>query len=219
MRFGPFELNLETGELLKQGTRIKLQDQPFQILRILLEKPGHVVSREELKNRVWPADTFVEFDQGVYSAIRRLRDSLCDSAESPRYIETLARRGYRFIESLKETPPADSPEKMPLPFQLEEDSATSSRISSPDRGSDAKPFVRFPLGKPALWITAGLLIFAGIVVSHVMGRKDRVADTKTVTFQRLTDFVGLEEFPAISPDGKTVAFTADTGPNRQIWSA
>ncbi len=97
VRFGPFALDLETGELLKEGVRIKLQDQPFQILCILLEKPGRVVTREELKNRVWPADTFVEFDQGVYSAVRRLRDALCDSAESPRYIETLARRGYRFI--------------------------------------------------------------------------------------------------------------------------
>jgi TolB-like protein/DNA-binding winged helix-turn-helix (wHTH) protein/Tfp pilus assembly protein PilF len=97
VRFGPFELDLESGELLKEGVRIKLQDQPFQILCILLEKPGRVVTREELKNRVWPADTFVEFDQGVYSAIRRLRDALCDSAESPRFVETLARRGYRFI--------------------------------------------------------------------------------------------------------------------------
>ena len=97
VRFGPYELDLESDELLKEGVRIKLQDQPFQILCILLEKPGRIVTREELKNRVWPADTFVEFDQGVYSAVRRLRDALCDSAESPRYVETLARRGYRFI--------------------------------------------------------------------------------------------------------------------------
>jgi TolB-like protein/DNA-binding winged helix-turn-helix (wHTH) protein len=111
VRFGPFELDLESGELLKESVRIKLQDQPFQILCILLEKPGHVVTREELKNRVWPADTFVEFDQGVYSAIRRLRDALCDSAESPRYVETLARRGYRFIAPV-ENHVSISPEKL-----------------------------------------------------------------------------------------------------------
>jgi TolB-like protein/DNA-binding winged helix-turn-helix (wHTH) protein/Tfp pilus assembly protein PilF len=111
VRFGPFELDLESGELLKEGVRIKLQDQPFQILCILLEKPGRVVSREELKNRVWPSDTFVEFDQGVYSAIRRLRDALCDSAESPRYVETLARRGYRFIA------PVDSGNVLPIPTE------------------------------------------------------------------------------------------------------
>ncbi len=111
VRFGPFELDLESGELLKEGVRIKLQDQPFQILCILLEKPGRVVTRDELKGRVWPADTFVEFDQGVYSAIRRLRDALCDSAESPRYVETLARRGYRFVA------PVDSGSVVPIPAE------------------------------------------------------------------------------------------------------
>ncbi len=97
IRFSRFVLDRDSGELLKDGTRIKLQDQPFQILCILLEQPGRVVTREELQNRIWPADTFVAFDQGLYSAVRRLRDALCDSAEAPRYIETLPRRGYRFI--------------------------------------------------------------------------------------------------------------------------
>ena len=97
IRFSRFVLDRDSGELLKDGTRIKLQDQPFQILCILLEQPGRIVTRDELENRIWPADTFVEFDQGLYSAVRRLRDALCDSAEAPRYIETLPRRGYRFI--------------------------------------------------------------------------------------------------------------------------
>jgi len=104
VRFGPFELDRESGELLKEGLRIKLQDQPLQILCILLEHPGRIVNREELKNRIWPADTFVEFDQGLYSAIRRLRDALGDSAESPRYVETMARRGYRFVAKLEQAP-------------------------------------------------------------------------------------------------------------------
>ena len=97
VRFGPFELDLRAGELRKAGRRIRLQEQPFQILRMLLESPGEVVSREEIRKRLWPDDTVVEFDHSINAAVKRLRDALRDSAESPRYIETLARRGYRFI--------------------------------------------------------------------------------------------------------------------------
>jgi TolB-like protein len=104
VRFGVFELDPDCGELRKQGLRIKLQEQPFQILQILLENPGRVVTREELQQRVWPSDTFVDFDHGVYNAIQKLRDALDDSAESPRFIETLARRGYRFIAAVTKAP-------------------------------------------------------------------------------------------------------------------
>jgi DNA-binding winged helix-turn-helix (wHTH) protein len=96
-RFGMFEADIEAGELRKQGIKIKLQVQPFQVLLVLLEKPGQVIAREELQNRVWPAETFVDFDHGVNNAISRLREALGDSAENPRFIETLSRRGYRFI--------------------------------------------------------------------------------------------------------------------------
>jgi adenylate cyclase len=97
VRFGVFELDTESGELRKQGVKVKLQDQPFQILQVLLEQPGRVVTREELQRRIWPSDTFVDFDRGLYNAINKLRESLDDSPESPRFIETLSRRGYRFI--------------------------------------------------------------------------------------------------------------------------
>src|SRR5882762_11883903 len=95
--FGAFELDLRTGELRKHGTRIRLQEQPLQILQQLLEHPGEVVTREELQKRIWLADTFVDFDHGLYSAVQRLRDALGDNADTPRYVETLPRRGYRFI--------------------------------------------------------------------------------------------------------------------------
>ncbi len=98
--FGAFEVDLLSGELYKRGIRLKLQDQPFRVLALLLEHPGEVVSREELRQRLWPADTFVDFDTGLNSAIKKLREVLADSAEKPRYIETLPRRGYRFIASL-----------------------------------------------------------------------------------------------------------------------
>jgi TolB-like protein/Flp pilus assembly protein TadD len=101
IRFGVFELDLRVGELRKQGLRIRLQKQPFEVLQILLEHPGEVVSREELQQQIWPADTFVDFDQGLSNAIKRLREALCDSAESPRFIETVPRRGYRFIGVLE----------------------------------------------------------------------------------------------------------------------
>jgi TolB-like protein/DNA-binding winged helix-turn-helix (wHTH) protein/Tfp pilus assembly protein PilF len=96
-RFGVFEVDLQAGELRKQGLRIRLQDQPFQVLAMLLGKPKEVVTREELHKRLWTADTFVDFDHGLNKAINKLRDALGDSAENPRFIETVARRGYRFI--------------------------------------------------------------------------------------------------------------------------
>ncbi len=97
MRFGVFEMDPSARELRKHGVRIKLQDQPFEVLLILLEKPGQLVTKEELQQRLWPADTFVEFDKGIYNAMKRLRETLGDEAETPRYIETLPRRGYRFL--------------------------------------------------------------------------------------------------------------------------
>src|SRR5712691_10246568 len=97
VRFGSFELDLRAGELRKQGVKIKLQEQPFQILALLLEQPGQVVTREELRSRLWPSDTFVDFDHSLNKAINKLREALGDSAENPRFVETLPRRGYRFI--------------------------------------------------------------------------------------------------------------------------
>jgi DNA-binding winged helix-turn-helix (wHTH) protein len=95
--FGVFELDLRTGQLRRNGSRVKLQEQPFQVLAQLLEKPGDVVTRDDLRERLWPADTFVDFDHSLNAAIRRLRDALGDSAENPIFVETVARRGYRFL--------------------------------------------------------------------------------------------------------------------------
>src|ERR1041384_623616 len=97
LQFGAFEVDLRTGTLRKSGARIKLQEQPFQVLTMLLEKPGDMITREELRQKLWPADTFVDFDNGLNTAIKKLRDTLGDSADSPRFIETLPKRGYRFI--------------------------------------------------------------------------------------------------------------------------
>ena len=101
VRFGAFEVDLRSGQLHKHGIRLKLQDQPFQVLALLLEHPGELVTREELRQKLWPVDTFVDFDTGLNNAIKKLRDALQDSAEEPRYIETLPRRGYRFIAQVE----------------------------------------------------------------------------------------------------------------------
>src|SRR5438477_7942726 len=101
-RFGEFELD-NSGELRSGGRKVKLQTQPSQILRILIERPGEIVTREELRQKIWPSDTFVDFDHGINNAIKRLREALGDTAETPHYIETLPRRGYRFLHALATT--------------------------------------------------------------------------------------------------------------------
>jgi DNA-binding winged helix-turn-helix (wHTH) protein len=102
VRFGVFELDVRAGELRKRGVKVSLQGLPVQVLTILLENPGQVVTRDELRARLWPADTFVDFDHSLHNAIARLREALGENASSPRFVETLPRRGYRFIGSLGE---------------------------------------------------------------------------------------------------------------------
>jgi TolB-like protein/DNA-binding winged helix-turn-helix (wHTH) protein len=127
LRFGAFEVDVRACELRKHGLKIKLQDQPFQVLALLLERPGEMVSREELRQRLWPADTFVDFDVGLNNAIKRLRDALGDSTEIPRYVETLPRRGYRFIAPLinASLSEAESPQPAPKPTIEQQPSHTS----------------------------------------------------------------------------------------------
>jgi len=100
-RFGVFELDLRAAELRKHGLRVRLQEQPLQVLTVLLQHAGEVVTREDLQRKLWPADTFVDFDHGLNKAINKIRDALSDSAESPRFVETVARRGYRFVAEVK----------------------------------------------------------------------------------------------------------------------
>src|SRR5271170_5079667 len=120
LRFGVFELDLRAGELRKHGLRVRLQEQPFQLLALLLEHPGEIVTREELQKKLWPADTFVDFDHGLNKAVSKIREALGDSAESPRFVETLARRGYRFLAEVKvsEAAPVRSPEPATPPHPL-----------------------------------------------------------------------------------------------------
>jgi DNA-binding winged helix-turn-helix (wHTH) protein len=116
VRFGTFEVNLTTGELRKQGVRLKLQDQPFQVLTMLLARPGQLVTRDEIRQKLWPSGTFVDFDNGLNAAINRLREALGDSAENSRFIETHPRRGYRWITPVELTHslPTNLPAVVPI---------------------------------------------------------------------------------------------------------
>jgi len=122
LRFGIFELDLRAGELRKHGLRIRIQEQPFQVLALLLEHSGDVVTREELQKKLWPADTFVDFDHGLNKAISKIREALSDSVESPRFVETVARRGYRFLAEVKvvDIAPARTPEFATLSHPMAE---------------------------------------------------------------------------------------------------
>ena len=100
IRFGPFELDANARELKSAAGRVRLQDQPFEILQLLLEQPGHVVTRDRIRERLWPAGTFVDFEHSLNAAVKRLRAALGDDAECPRFVETVPRRGYRFVACL-----------------------------------------------------------------------------------------------------------------------
>ena len=102
VRFGVFEVDLRARELRKQGVKIRLQEQPFRILELLLETPGQIVTRDEIREKLWSSDTHVDFDRGLNKAINKLREALANSPDTPRYVETLPRRGYRFIAPLEE---------------------------------------------------------------------------------------------------------------------
>ena len=138
-RFGLFELDARTGELQKQGLRLRLRGRPIDILVALLERPGEVVTRDELRQRLWPADTFVDFDHGLHSAVNRLRDALGDSAENPRFVETLPRRGYRLIAPVTLV---RLEARAPIPAELSEpESAAGSEAASTRLAQAPEPLV------------------------------------------------------------------------------
>jgi DNA-binding winged helix-turn-helix (wHTH) protein len=192
VRFGAYELDVAAMELRKNGVRIRLQEQPFLVLSTLVAKPGEVVTREELKDRVWANDTFVDFDQSLNKAVNRLREVLNDDASQPRYIETVPRRGYRFVAHVQDVGPV--PEAPP-----------------------PTPPAPATLGRK--WLVSGfsaalvLLALAGIWLWWL----SRPTKTAVRPLTRLT-YNGVSVNPAISGDGKLLAYQATVGgPNPNIW--
>lgn len=188
VRFGVYEVDPRAGELRRNGVKVKIQEQPYQVLALLLERPGEVVTREELKRRLWPADTFVDFDHSLNAAIKRLRDALRDSADNPRFVETLARRGYRFL-----APVAGS---LPSPLSL---APQLPQIASRRRNR-------------ARWIAA-IIVLAGACISVGFHIGSRAARAEVPNEAKLT--ANSPDVPvyraAISPDARLLAYTDPRG--------
>ena len=166
IRFGVFELDAHSGELRKKGVKIKLQEQPFQILLILLEQAPEVVTKEELQKRIWPADTFVDFDKGLYNSIKKLREALGDEAGTPRYVETVPKRGYRFIATLKGNVPGNGPAQ-PGPILVTEPETLPAFVPAPSR------LLR--------WMFVGIAVFLIVLVAGVWYRNRNLRLARRLT--------------------------------------
>ena len=226
--FGPFGLDVRAAELYKNNRKIRLPEQPFQILHMLLEQPGEVVVRDEIRKRLWPNDTFVEFDHSINAAIKRLRDALGESAEQPRYIETIARRGYRFIGEIQR----ENPQPINAVAAPQLSGGESGQSSSPT----SLPFrVVFALLIPILIAVSFALRWTAIDSSFTPGRLiARLAatfnDSSPLTHLQMSvqpadKLISSHSVRpsstafALSPDGRRIVFTATrgTGPP-QIYS-
>jgi DNA-binding winged helix-turn-helix (wHTH) protein len=214
LRFGAFELDVSSGQLRKAGTLIKLQPQPFQLLLFLAERAGTVVTREEIRRYLWSDATFVDFEHGINFSINQIRSALADSADKPRYIETLPRRGYRFIAKVAhETPTTDVP-------IVQASSAPDDAVAIRGNGANSSsslgptvPVLHELTGKTgwrrgsvlAVVATAiAVLAFAGFAFNRGVFRRPRIS-FENLQISKLTDD-GKAEQLAISPDGRYVAY-------------
>jgi DNA-binding winged helix-turn-helix (wHTH) protein/Tol biopolymer transport system component len=186
LRFGVFQIDIRAGELHKNGVKLKLQEQPFQVLCLLLEHPGELVSREEIRNRLWPADTFVDFDHSLNAAIKRLRDALGESADAPVFIETLSRRGYRFIAPVN-------------------DSSHPGGIAALPQQGKSSFFLRHRIAT----VCVSLIVMAVLVWAawRLPSRRTEVIERR-LTSNSSENSVSSA---AISPDGKYLAYADNTG--------
>jgi Tol biopolymer transport system component/DNA-binding winged helix-turn-helix (wHTH) protein len=191
IRFGVFELDLGARELRKRGVRVRLQDQPFRVLEALLEKPGEIVTREELKERLWAQDEFVEFDKSLNTSVQKIRQALGDSADSPRFLETVPRLGYRFVA------PVDSP----AAHEQAEKQQEQPPAASPPRSR----LVIGTLAVATIAAIAGALLFSA-------------SNEAPAPYLRFTlDAPGIVQEAAISPDGRSVAYVSVVGPQRRLY--
>ena len=226
VRFSVFEVDLRAGELRRNGIKVKLQNQPFQILSMLLERPGEIITRDEMRARLWPAETFVDFDHGLNSAIRRLRDALGDSAETPTFVETLGGRGYRFIFPVERHTGGDNnansnpgrPVVVPITPSAPPEPASPPAVQV-QRGWKLR--VALVLAGAIALVSAFLLSNPNSYLSRTrlgtsarrLISKDRAVLPPAVTQRRLT--ANPADTPVangvISPDGKYLAFTDGSG--------
>jgi Tol biopolymer transport system component/DNA-binding winged helix-turn-helix (wHTH) protein len=206
IRFGVFELDLHTRELRKHGIRLKLQDQPLKVLHALLEHPGELVTREELQHRLWSDDTFVDFDQSLNRAVNRVREVLGDGADVPRFIETLPRRGYRFIapvqDALKQTE-ASAPEPSP-----------SARSEGQRQWRWSVSNVWAAAISISIVVVAAILLFVRQATFAVPVVRFTIGPPDKTSFVRSDGVIGSM---AISPDGRRIVFSARSAGGSQLW--
>jgi Tol biopolymer transport system component/DNA-binding winged helix-turn-helix (wHTH) protein len=197
LRFGVFDLDPKAGELRKKGMKVRLQGQPIDILVLLLQRPGKIVTREELQENLWPADTFVDFEQGLNNAMKRLRAALDDDAESPHFIETVPRRGYRFIAPVEDTAIRK------LPVEAPNDSVSKH---APKRAWTLRLAILF--GGSVLLLGTGFYLYKLRKVSGPPQQR---------TLTRVTFDDGLQFGATWSPDGRFIAYSSDRGGKFDIW--
>jgi Tol biopolymer transport system component/DNA-binding winged helix-turn-helix (wHTH) protein len=204
IRFGPFEVDLGATELRKRGRKVPLQDQPFKVLALLVQRPGDLVSREELQRALWPSHTFGEFDEGLNKAVQKLRQALDDSSDNPRFIETLPRRGYRFIAAV------DS---------FIEDAAATASQPAPAAGPPSVEPIKRRRAEVWAWLLVGIVLLALLVVAGVHFWTVHPTSQPVSNAVPLTSYPGRQINPALSPDGKQVAFAWDgeKGDNFDIY--
>ena len=193
VRFGVFELDLRAGELRREGIRLPVQGRPVQALAILLRAAGQVVTREELRTELWPADTFVDFEHGLHNAVARLRAVLGDTAENPRYIETLPRRGYRFIAKVE---PAERLQDPPAP------SVPEPSVAQPEKKRASRPYAGWALALGLAAVSAAAVI---VWNARSGGLSQRIDSLAVLPFQNLSGDPEQEYFA----DGMTDAVTTD----------
>ncbi|MEO6236026.1 MAG: winged helix-turn-helix domain-containing protein [Vicinamibacterales bacterium] len=203
LRFGPFELDVRGGELRKGSSRVSLPDQPLAFLTTLLDKPGEIVTRDELRQRLWPGGTFVDFEHGLNAAVKRLRDALGDSADTPQFIETVPRRGYRFIAPVEEIG-GDAAAPQPAP------------PSAADPGPPPSAVAVTPLRRRGLLVTLGVMGLLVAAVSAWLLRSRPPVPPSAMRVVRLSAMNGSEVGGSFSPDGRQVAFQWD-GERRDNW--
>jgi Tol biopolymer transport system component/DNA-binding winged helix-turn-helix (wHTH) protein len=208
VHFGVFELDFGTGELHRAGLRIKLQDQPFQVLAMLLERPGELVAREELHSRLWPSGTFGDFDHGLNVAVKKLRRALNDSAENPRFIETLSRRGYRFVAPV-ENGPFDDLRVVTSSSEFAEESAGDVEV--PESSSPAVVPAQSAKRRLLPWALAAVLVVAA---GFALWRRWPTSPAQPVVTRFTISLPPAHEFSmdrgglAISPDGSHLVYSA-----------
>ena len=206
IRFGVFEVDLAAGELRKSGVKIKLQDQPFRVLTALLARPGEVVTREELREKLWRDGTFVDFDRGVNTAINKIRDALGDSADTPRFVETLPRRGYRFVAPVDGAVP---PAAGAVSIAARPAASAQQETSSGPRRSERLLQIGWA-------VTAVLLVAAaGIILAMWRSWPDQAGKADFAKFAFTPG--GDVSNPVISPNGRYVAYVRGISPQSKLW--